>query len=150
MSIEIAAAFSGLKTAFELLKLGVAARDDGKIQAATLDMSARLLDAHQVALDMADRCGALQDRLHTAEAHARELERKADERRLYVLAPLGAGAFAYAAKDESGPGYRGQHYLCQPCYDQGIKAVLRHDAGAPQSPGRGYVCPHNGEHTIPE
>lgn len=123
--IEISAALASAGQILGIAKAGLDARDDAKVKAALTELQMKLFEATSAALAMAEKSAALQTALSEAQREKAELERKAEDRAMYRLHKLGAGAFAYASQpalDGNGPP---QHYLCQPCYDKGVKTVLR-------------------------
>jgi len=145
--MELATAMASARAALDLLQLGVQARDDAKLKAATTELSARLFDITQKALLLQERNAAL------VEAHAvqvrriAELEQKAMDRESYVLHEARRGAFVYAPR----PGHHGAdvppHYLCQPCYDAGVKSMLRYAEGNEWTHGK-WQCPAHQAHAI--
>lgn len=145
--VEITAALTGARAAFELIKAAVAARDDAKLQAALADMGARLTDAILSALASAEKAAALQAALSAAEREKAEAHAKLLDRAQYTLHEIRPGAFVYRSQPVDGGSHPPQHYLCQPCYDGGVKAVLRHVDG-----GDGFAhkleCPHSASHTV--
>ena len=127
--MELAAALASARTALELIKLGVAARDEAKVQAALIEANMRLLDLSTAALSLAEKNGALVAQLAAAQSENRQIKAKLDDRAAYALHEVRPGAFVYAAK-AAGDGSKPAHYLCQPCYDKGIKTVLRRIEGS--------------------
>lgn len=123
--LEISAAISAAKAAFDGLKTAVAARDDAKIQAALGDMGARLTEAVLSALDSAGRATALHSELEDVKRQRVELQSKLDERGRYVLHEIHRGGFVYSFAGPSDSGQGPAHYLCQNCYDKGVKSVLQ-------------------------
>lgn len=134
----IAAAGAGL----QLIKGSIAARDDAKVQAALFDVQERLLAISTASLALVGDAARFQALLHEAQREKRELEAKLEERAAYTLHEIRPGAFCYAAKPEA-DGLQPHHYLCQLCYDKGIKSVLR--ARIDQS---ALVCIESSSHNI--
>jgi len=148
--MELSTALTGAKGAFDLLQGAIRARDDAKIQAATLELREKLFAMSDIAMAYVERNAALVSRNAQLELTSAEqaraiakLEDKAAERARYALHEIRPGAFVYAFVPTAGADARPAHYLCQPCYDRGIRAVLRHVA-----PGKGYserwVCSEGG------
>lgn len=121
MAIEITAAISTFKAALGIAQVALAARDEAKVKEALQDMSERLFSLSQAALAMAEKNMALQASLAEVNAKHAQVEAKLAERGSYELAEASSGVFAYKSLDSS----KAPHYLCQPCYDKGIKTVLR-------------------------
>ncbi|MDI4633318.1 hypothetical protein J7U46_09690 [Pelomonas sp. V22] len=140
MAIEITAAISTFKAALGIAQVALAARDEAKVKEALQDMSERLFSLSQAALAMAEKNMALQAALTEASANHAEVEAKLAERGSYELAEASSGVFAYKSLDSS----KALHYLCQPCYDNGIKSVLRKDAH--HDGVVFWTCPAEGRH----
>lgn len=145
--IEIAGALTGAKTLLDMAKAALDARDDAKVRQALIDAQGQLLEAMSAALDIKTRASALFEQLEAAKGEVRELKAQIEDRARYALTEIRPGAHAYASK----PAQEGQgepaHYLCQPCYDKGVKSVLRSE---PPREGRNgsYTCPAAQQHTI--
>lgn len=122
---EITAALAAARSTFDLIKVAIAARDDAKLQAAVAEMSARLTDAILSALASAEKSASLQAALSACERDKAEAHAKLLDRTQYVLQELRPGTFVYAAESDDGRAKSPQHYVCQPCYDKGIKSVLQ-------------------------
>lgn len=111
-------------------KIGSAAlqvRDFNKFAGTIAEINDQLLKAQESLFahnaDMLD----LQQKYHEACEELRRLKAVAADREGYVLRELAPGVFAYLSEGRPEP----QHYLCQPCFDKGVKSVLqdRHNAG---------------------
>jgi hypothetical protein len=145
--LEITGALTAARTLADLAKTALDARDAAKATAAVIELQSKLVDATSAALAMAEKAYALQASLSEAQREKAEIEAKVKDRGMYTLHELRPGAFAYTVK----PGEDGTqpvHYLCQACYDKGVKAMLRF---VPAQPGRDthYTCPEGGiPHTI--
>jgi hypothetical protein len=122
--MELQTAIAAAGAALQVIKGAIAARDDAKAQAALFEVQDRLLAISTTSLDLSDRNAALQALLHEAEREKRELKGRLEERGSYVLHEIRPGAFCYASKPAH-EGLEPAHYLCQLCYDKGIKSVLR-------------------------
>lgn len=134
-----------MSTALDLLRGGLRARDDAKINAATADIAQRLLDIQQVALQAQERVATLM--LSEGELRRRlaELEQRQRERDDYALHEIRPGAFAYALQQAVAGVNTPQHYLCQPCFDDGLKRVLRFERAGDYFPAK-WTCMHNPLH----
>lgn len=142
--IEIAPVLASLFQISQLAKSALEARDDAKVQSALIDLNAKLHDLSLSALASVEKAGTLQTELAAAREEARRLQAVLDERASYALKELRAGACAYVSTRDDVP----QHFLCQPCYDKGVKAILRHQ---PAKAGvlEHWTCPEGGvPHTI--
>ncbi|AVF41573.1 hypothetical protein AL486_19155 [Pandoraea apista] len=127
----LVSAVSGAKTAVELVKTAISARDQTKAEEAITDakrsLSAAydsLLSVTQQSLDLVQQLSAAQDRIQALEKEKKHLESELEERNRYALADVGGGILAYTLKpgDESGEPH---HSLCQPCMTKGHKSVLQ-------------------------
>ena len=148
--MELGTAIASARATFELLRLAVLARDDAKLQAATYEMNEKLRAMSETAMAYVEKNAALvSENAELKLSNAVNLQAKADiERRLrdrenYVLHEIRTGAFVYAPK----PGVQGHetpaHYLCQNCYDKGVKSVLRLSDGSIR-----WVCAEVFAHAI--
>ena len=98
-------------------------------------------------ISMQEREHMLLDGKRNAEQMAFELQARLEERERYELRELCPGVFAYAYK--AGPGATEPlHYLCQPCFDKGVKQVLRHLEDSAGSGAMSWHCAENSAHVI--
>lgn len=124
--MDLSTALSGAGAALEMLRTGLAARDDAKVQRALHDMSARLTDALMSGLAAAEKATSLQAALSQAQRDKADLEAQIEDRSRYALHEAKFGVFVYAFKPPAqGSPQAPAHYLCQACYDKGIKSVLQ-------------------------
>lgn len=131
----LAGAVTAANAALDMMKRGVAARDQKVIEDAVADMTERLravnsnaLEALQDALRSAQDARAFDKRIAELEKEIATLRAAADDRDRYRLTSLSRNTFAYTLKvQEDGP----QHYLCQACYDSGKRIVLQRIGGKP-------------------
>jgi hypothetical protein len=122
--IEITGALSAARALAEMAKAAIDARDDVKAKEAVANLQAKLFDATSAALAMAEKAASLQAALSQSEREKAEIKAKLDDRAAYSLHEVRAGAFVYAFQPVAGR-TEPPHYLCQPCYDSGVKTVLR-------------------------
>jgi len=115
---SISAALGGLKTAFELTKAAVAARDESKIAEAKQALNDRIIDVQNAALQLQERQSAardeideLKDQIRDLKASMKTLESDATERANYRLAAIFPGKWAYESVIDP------HHYACQQCFD---------------------------------
>jgi hypothetical protein len=141
--LEFSAALSAARASLDLLKGAVAARDDAKIQAAIADMATRLTDATLAALSSAEKASSLQAQLQALQRDKEGLEAKLVERSMYELHEVRPGAFVYKLKAQA-QGENPPHYLCQHCYDKGIKSILTTRADHANS----LICKGSSVHQI--
>ena len=145
MDMTFASAIGSARAALDLIKLAVAARDDVKVQAALIDANTRLLELSMAALALSEKITALQSELAATQRDKAQIEAKLNDRASYTLHEVRSGAFVYAPKDASS-GEEPMHYLCQHCYDNGVKSILR----SMDSPmlGRSLECAIDPRHSI--
>lgn len=122
--MEIGAAISSLSAAFGIAKTALEARDEVKAQSAIADFNAKHVALSMAALDLVEKHNTLLRTNHDLEAKLADIQRKTSERDNYVLHELAPGRFVYRFKPTDGSGDP-IHDVCQLCYDQGIKSVLR-------------------------
>lgn len=143
--------FTGLIATFGALKQAagvlIDARDAEKLSAAKLEFMERLAEANIQLLQVLDVATQQAVALGAANEHLRELQAGQRERAGYQLAEVvtGRGFFGYRPGAGAEAAQRGDepvHFLCQPCFDAGRKAVLNHN-------GDGHwwcpVCKHGAQ-----
>jgi len=84
---------------------------------------------------------------HEAEQLALELQAKLAERSRYELYELAPGKLVYAPKPDANDA-QPAHYLCQNCYDKGIKSVLRRIGPSAHDSQISWMCAERGEHNL--
>jgi hypothetical protein len=87
------------------------------------EMNGKILDAQAAMLTLQATLSTQRDEIDSLKSELAEFKRKASERERYELYPLRPGAFVYKLRDGVDPP-EAMHYLCQPCFDKGVKAVL--------------------------
>ncbi len=133
MTFDIAsmAALAGtLKTCYDLGNAAIGLNDSNKLSTAIAQMNKQLLEAQHSLFVLSGQAFALQQQLVQSEEQKRKLEASLEERDRYVLFEVGREQFVYRFKVEqevaAGPGIsQPAHYICQPCFDNGRKVVLR-------------------------
>ena len=145
--MEIAAALSGLRGLIDTAKIALEARDDAKVKEALAGMSERLLNAYGVALETAEKNAQLQATIQALNQKHVELERQLTEKEMCRLVPLGKNSFAYLPAGQLQEGSDRTLYYCQPCYDKGVKSVLRYSPADSYGYAR-WICVEHGGHNI--
>lgn len=120
--MDLASALSALKQTFDLIKTGVEIRDDSKIKKGIADFLDKYLALQTSALEIQQQNHKLLDEKRAAESKYKELEAELAEHQKYSLHEVTEGTFAYKCISENQP----EHFLCQNCFDKGIKSVLRY------------------------
>lgn len=118
-----------LKATYDLGSAAIGVRDASKLAEAVAEMNSKLLDAQQRLFAISSEAWALQQELINAQKENLELKATLEERGRYALVELTPGNFVMQSKVQ--PADAGVpadaepvHYLCQPCFHQGVKAVL--------------------------
>lgn len=145
--MDFASIIAGITSAFDLLRGGLRARDDAKVSAATIEISQRLLELGQLTSTAQQEVATL--RSSEGELHRRiaELEKRQTERDKYSLHEIRPGAFAYASQQPEAGMDTPQHYLCQPCFDDGLKRVLRFEKAGDYYDAR-WHCMQDAAHSF--
>lgn len=129
---ELASAWSGLKTAYEIAK-GLKDIDDRvKLNAAVMDLQERILSAQQAAMDAQARLQRLE-----AELAARDDWDATASR--YELKNYGGHTFAYELRPDRANG-EDVHRICPNCYQKRARSILQHrfrDASQREH----FICP---------
>lgn len=146
--MELAAALTGAMKTYELAKLAMEARDEGKAKAAISAMADRFHEMQGAALEASERAFTLQSKVEELSTQLREAQDRQAERQNYVLHEIVGGAFAYRFEPSAESGQQGRvpvHHLCQNCFDGGKKSVLRL---VRYNMGPEWVCAIDGHHNI--
>jgi hypothetical protein len=129
---SISAAISGLKNVKELVQDLLKLKFSTEIQTKVIDLQSQILSAQSSALDAQAEQEEIGKRLESLHKELARLRAWAEERAHYVLKEVGAGAFAYVAKEGLKP-EEPIHWLCCQCYQDGFKSILQfsgYDKGA--------------------
>lgn len=143
----IGAAASAISAAKDIGRAAVGIRDANLIAGELTRMNDQLLTAQEALFRHNSQLLELQQQHFDATRELRELKTVVTERAAYVLAEICTGSWAYAERAARQGEQYPPPYLCQPCYDQGVKAFLRH---SPPATGRNskWQCPVNEKHII--
>ncbi len=127
----IASLTSAISAAREIAQGAIGMRDAALVNEATSQLVQKLLDAQNALLAHNAALLQLQNEHFEAREELRKLQEAASERGRYALVEVSPGQFAYRvniAPEQSGSGEPGSteptHYVCQPCLDKRVKAVL--------------------------
>jgi hypothetical protein len=107
-------------------------RDFNKLPAIQAELNQRILDLQEAVLELQSQFAANSDALDAFKARLTRLEATERERKRYALYEIRPGVFVYRRRKEVKPP-EPDHYLCQPCFDKGVKVVLeaqKSDVGA--------------------
>jgi cell division protein FtsB len=143
--MELMAAMSALSSALGLAKTAIEARDEAKLDAALADINTKHLALSMAGLQLAEALSACQAAKSELERENRDLHSKIADRKRYLLHELAPGQIAYRSAPD-GESAEPEHYLCQVCYDKGVKSVLHvvHDGML----GTAYECLADKTHTF--
>ncbi|HKT28781.1 hypothetical protein [Dyella sp.] len=119
---SISTAFTALSHAKQLGEAMIGLRDFNKVASIISEMNGQLLKAQDNLFTHNAQFAELQGKYFEACEEIRKLNEALAERGRYALFQLSPGVFVYRASEASG---EPQHYLCQPCFDSGKKAVLQ-------------------------
>jgi hypothetical protein len=129
---SISVAVSSLKTAKEIGQAALAFRDFNQTAGAITQINEQLLKAQDGLFAHNSQLMELQQKYFEATEELRKLKEALAERGRYSLFQLSQGVIVYrvnvtpqdsGATDPSAA--QPMHYLCQPCFDKGIKSVLQ-------------------------
>lgn len=147
--MDLAGAISGVGALLQIAEVAIKARDDAKAKQAIADVQIKLLDLSTAALAMAQTNISLTDEIRLLKEENQQLQMKASEREGYALAEISPGVYAYKSQPVEGREDSVPHYVCQPCYDKGVKSVLRYfnnKGDSWTSPHKVWQCPVERSH----
>lgn len=128
----IASLTTAISAAKEIAQGAIGMRDTVLVSEATTRLLQRLLEAQNALLAHNTVLLQLQNEQFEAREEIRKLREAASERGRYTLFELAPGKLAYRvniAPEQGGSSEPGSaepmHYVCQVCFDKGMKAVLR-------------------------
>lgn len=147
--IEISDAMAAFNAILELAKTAVSARDSAKIEEALTDMKVKYLAAMESSLKLHGEIATLKGRLMVSkqllldtQAELDELKKSLAERENYLLYEIDSGIFCYRYEPVTDQKKTALHYLCQPCWDQGKKSILR------KFTDTRFTCPERPDHVL--
>jgi hypothetical protein len=134
-ALEIGAALSSLKTAFDLAKTLIGARDEAVIREKVIQLQGEILSAQASVVTAQTHQSALLQEVSDLKKEVADLKAWGAEKENYQLVDLteerpGGGAFAYALKDQASS-TEVEHYLCANCFNEGRKAILQSEVRYP-------------------
>ena len=130
--MNIPEALAAAKGAYDLVAIGIAARDDAKVKSALADLQAKLLDALVIATTQVQSTHALELELQKlrmeaikAEARQAELERQLEQRSQYKLTEVAPGKWVRELMEPTEPAMGNPKYFCATCYGEGKEIPLQ-------------------------
>ena len=153
--MNIPEALAAAKGAYDLVTIGVAARDDAKVKSALADLQAKLLDALTIAVTQVQSTHALELELQKlrmeaikAEARQAELERQLEQRSQYKLTEIAPGKWVRELVEPAEADMGSPKYFCATCYGEGREIPLEF-VPDDRHPGGQFLCLSRGsEHTL--
>lgn len=128
----ISAAASSITVAKELVKVVIGVRDFNEIAPVVAQLNDQLLKAQDALFSHQAQLLTLQQQHFEATEKLAKAEKALAERGRYALFALSDGVFVYRVNVPPVDSHAGdpiatepQHYICQPCFDKGIKVVLK-------------------------
>jgi hypothetical protein len=132
---EIAAAVTGLRSAYEIAKAMVNLRDEEAFRNKSIELQGVVLDTLDKAIEAREEQAKQLDRIRILEAEVASLKNWDAEKQNYELKNSGEGSVAYMLKKEH-RGSEPPHWLCPNCFAQGKKSFLNPTGG---SLGRAWI-----------
>jgi hypothetical protein len=123
----IAAASSAIGAAREIGRAAVGVRDFNQLAATVSQLNDQLLKAQDALFTHQAQLLGLQQELFQTKEQLRIAQQVVEERGRYELFEISRGMFVYRLKlsmEAGAPGAEPVHYLCQPCFDRGVKNAL--------------------------
>ena len=138
---------SSLSMATNLAKAAMGLRDFNELAAVVSKINDQLLKAQDGLLAHNAEMFALQQKYFEATEELRKVRETLDEKGRYSLFAIAPGNFAYrvnVSPQQSGAGEPGGaeplHYVCQQCFDRGVKSILGVTPNNSFGGGYHYAC----------
>lgn len=123
---SIAGALNSVKILSDLVKGGIALRDQAKLLEHLVELRSELLSAHERTLAIHAAHTTLIEEKRALEAKIAEFEKWEAEKQRYQLTEIATGVFAYTSKrDSERP--EPAHMICAKCYEDRRKSILQSD-----------------------
>lgn len=140
--MDLVSALAALKQTFDLIKTGVEIHDETKIKTGIGEFLDKYISLQNLSLQIQQQNLQLLEDKRLVENKYKELKEKLNERKKYSLHKVTEGVFVYRCISDNQP----EHFLCQNCFDKGIKSVLRYRNDPTW--GRSLSCAENTQHNI--
>jgi hypothetical protein len=141
---SIAAVFSSLNTAKEIAKGMVNLHTATEIQAATIDLNGKIIDAQQQLFSVNQAQTAQAERIRELEGQIAAMKDWDAQKQRYKLAAPSSGGMVYALQKSMSDG-EPPHYLCAACFKKGQPSILQGKEGRNTKAegwlGGCYQCP---------
>lgn len=150
--MELAGAISSALALLQGAEIAIKARDDAKAQHAIAEAQGKLVELSTAALSIAEKNMSLLAEMRELQEKLSSLSLKTDERDEYEITDVCFGIQAYQPRQPEDGSKREHHYLCQPCFDKGVKAMLRYQLiqseTLPITTNSHWICPENSGHSF--
>ena len=121
---EIAAAVTGIRSAFDVAKAMAELRDAEAFRTKSIELQGIVLDALNKAIEARESYTAQSERVSVLEAEVADLKAWGADKQKYELKPNFGGGVAYMLKPEA-RGTEPPHWLCPQCYAKSKKGYLQ-------------------------
>lgn len=152
--MNISEALAAAKGAYDLVAIGIEARDDAKVKSALADLQAKLLDALSMAVTQVQSTHALELevqklRMEAIQADARqaELKRQLEQRSQYKLTEIAPGKLVRELVEPTEAQMGNPKYFCATCYGEGREIPLEFSAKDQYGCSQ-FACNSNSNHTL--
>ncbi len=117
---------ASITTAKDIAKTALNVRDSIVLAETVTKMNDQILKAQDALLALNGDMFAMQQENFRLHEEMRKLKEASAERGRYSLFELSDRVFVYRSNEGSdAAGTEPGHYVCQPCFDKGVKSVLR-------------------------
>lgn len=124
----VTGAVTAIKAARQIGSAALKVRDFNQFAGTIAEINEQLLKAQESLFEHNADMMDLQQKYFEACEELRALRKAATERDKYSLCEISPRVFVYRAKVSTGTAAEDAeplHYLCQPCFDKGVKSVLQ-------------------------
>ncbi|QQB47833.1 hypothetical protein [Delftia acidovorans] len=142
------------KGAYELVAVGIAARDDAKVSEAMSELRQKLWDASAMGFSQMEKlhglefeAQALRMKLANAERGLEDLKRQIADDAKYDLAEIPIGKWVQVRIEDAEKPVERRPNFCSSCHSAGRKTPLQYKEATVSEPSRLY-CPVESKHSI--
>lgn len=142
------------KGAYELVAVGIAARDDAKVSEAMSELRQKLWDASAMGFSQMEKLHGLEleaqtlrMKLANAERGLEDLKRQMEDEANYQLAEVRTGVWARVLVEDIEKPVQRRPNFCPTCYSAGRKTPLQYREAETGVPNRLH-CPVQTGHTL--
>jgi hypothetical protein len=149
---EISTLLSAMASTGQIASALIGERDQLKLASLRTELTQKIIESQALLSQLLGSLIAKDQQISVLSEDVRQLKALQQERERYVLAKLGSQVdlYAYRLRPAADLGDRTDepsHYLCQPCFDAGRKAVLRGHAPREGSDAH-WTCPNEARHQL--